>query len=429
MPKIDIIKIKWDKIRDILNSGGGKVTNELRTGFLDSAKYNKWARWKPRKYKADFVPMGDASASPQSWRASDGRCGLSLPLYNKLQDVKGKNFVDSWLRNPPTGGITEPLRIDDYGGYNSDARHPIAFFRRDGDINDNVHYFNVDPPSEDPDYIPLALGVRCGLNDNRIGTPNDDSLDLTDFRFNNNTFIEDLYYGLIISKDDSNFCSYVTMKESIKSLSEKDPSNILYPYSNTGMYIPITFDSFRLNINTDVPTFAGVGKYSIYPCIFFDYNYNDVRGSDQNITIANGFLPLPVNPIFINVIQITDYISVKIINAVRNTSLSDNNGTVLDITLEITNNNSNAEYTFSGDNGSLNYIKAGIAKYQGDNNIIWSDKSSSPSFILPAESSLITKVTTPYTSNVPYTDKIAEAYVEVTFMSQPINKSALSQNW
>ena len=51
-------------IRDVLNGAGGSVTNDVLTFFTESAKINKWAKYKPVPLKANFAQDFDSSAFP-----------------------------------------------------------------------------------------------------------------------------------------------------------------------------------------------------------------------------------------------------------------------------------------------------------------------------------------------------------------------------
>ena len=433
MAKIPTTNISWDVIRNTLNAAGGSVTNDIKTGFVEAAKYCKWARWKPRIYAADFVPVGDVNASPQSWRASDGRCGLILPLLTVAQSVKGLDPEVEWKRNPPTGGTYAPLRIDDYGGYNTEARHPINSFTRSGIASDNVVYFDTDPPVDDGDTLPFAVGVHCKLHDNR-GT---DALDITDFKYLSETTIAGMYFGVIVSKDggsNSNFCSWVTLGRTLQSLINAGDSDVLYPYGDDlkgpGMRIEIPYDSFRIRNADHSYNYAGEGAYTLYPCMFYESNpYTEtgnesLRGSVQNITFGQSFIPLPVSPISINVVRVTSFIDVAIVSAVRNATASTNYATVLDIIVKITNNTDSGSFTFANYTGSLNYVKVGLSKIQGDGTIYWTTPSQD--FTVPAGRSTTITFTTLSTEIIPYSDRQANAHIQVIFQGNSINRGALA---
>lgn len=422
MAKIPSIDISWDRIRDVLNAGGGSVTNDMRTGYMDSAKYRKWARFKPTIYAIDFLPALASLESPH-WRASDGWCGLKLPILTTLQSVKGTTPEALWERNPPTGGPAAPYRIDDYGGYNSEALHPIYSLRRSGQEEWDVNYFDT------PNYD--ILGVYCQLSDNR-GT---DALDLTDFAFRfGRMMLGELYFGLVFSKDNSTFCSYITLDKTINELiALGQGDNYQYPYAGGGMNIWAPSSSL---VNKQSGNYAGDGTYTIYPCLFVDRNprdttYGDVRGSSDTITMGNGFVPLPVSPIKINVVRFTSYVDVRFISAKRNTTLSNTWSTALDVTLEFTNNHQTADFLFS-DTGT-SYVRVAIGRYyEFTENPTYAYSSSQGSdFTLKAGETMRRTFTTAVTSNIPESDGIALAAWRVEFVGNTIGpmEGFISQRW
>lgn len=423
MAKIPTTGITSDLVRDTVNSAGGSANDEWRNLCGEAAKYHKWARWKPRIWPADIVPVGDVNASPQSWRASDGWCGLKLPILNTLQSVKGITPEALWERNPPTGGTAAPYRIDDYGGYNSEARYPIYSLRRSGQEEWDVNYFDT------PNYD--ILGVYCQLNDNR----GSDALDLTDFAFRfGRMMLGELYFGLVFSKDDSNFCSYITLDKTINELiALGQGDNYQYPYSGGGMNVWAPSASL---VNKQSGNYAGDGAYTIYPCLFVDRNprdttYGDVRGSSDTITLSNGFVPLPVQPIKINVVRFTSYVDVRFISAKRNTSLSNTWSTALDVTLEFTNNHQTADFLFS-DTGT-SYVRVAIGRYyeHTENPIYVYGSSQGLDFTLKAGETMRRTFTTGVSSDVPEGDGIALAAWRVEFVGNTIGpmEGFISQRW
>ena len=363
---IPLTDIRFDDIRDTLNSYGGSVTNQLKTAFIDSAKYNKWARWKPRIYPADFVPMGNPSISPQSWRSTDGWCGLTLPVCYNLQDVIGKDFEEEWKRNPPTGGSSAPIRKDDYGGYNPKASNPISTFMKDGAWKD-IFYIE--------DSSVFMTGIRCFFNDNRIGKGNDSSLDLTDFAFRGGyTNMTDGYFGLIISKKDSTFCSWITTEKKlgdIISLGPESPNQ--YPYfGGLGIYFNLDSRSFEMGnqSNDEYVSYAGDGEYNIYSAIFIDRNAESngiIRGTTNNKTLSNGFIPLPVPPVTVNVIRKSALVEFQPLSAtVRNASQSMGGGDVY-VSFKIYNNsNDDGVIVLLQGGSSNNHYKVGVRRYWND---------------------------------------------------------------
>jgi hypothetical protein len=81
---------------------------------------NKWAKYKP-------VRRNFTSNRPADWwKANDGNCGLEVLSYTSLSAMMDavKNGND-YAYLSPRGGASEPYRLGDFAGYNSEARPPI----------------------------------------------------------------------------------------------------------------------------------------------------------------------------------------------------------------------------------------------------------------------------------------------------------------
>lgn len=107
--------LKYSDIRDCLNSAGGIVNNDVASAFKESAKINKWAKYKPVAYPQPFTDN-----YPNWWKGFNGLCGISnfglSDVKLILSYYKEGNF---WLYTPPKGGAQEPFRLGDFRGYSS----------------------------------------------------------------------------------------------------------------------------------------------------------------------------------------------------------------------------------------------------------------------------------------------------------------------
>jgi hypothetical protein len=291
--------------------------------------------------------------------------------------------------------------------------------RRSGFDDWDVVYF------DNPEHE--IIGVYCTFNDNRIGRGYDNALDITDIAFRSGQkFLGDMYYGLIFSKDNNNFCSYLTMGETLNELIAKgEADNPNYPYNGGIMNIYATSGVLRESGN-----YKGDGAYTIYPCLFVD-KLSGISGSSSNVTLASGFLPLPAKPIKIKVVRKTSYIKIDFVSAVRNGSASDVDGTALDVTLRLTNNDQNTSYLFS-DSQLTSFVRVGVGKhynYSSIPNYAYS-ASQGTDFTLPAGGTIERTFTTAYSSNVPYRDGIALAAYRVQFVGETIAREGfISTRW
>jgi hypothetical protein len=431
MASVPTTNITDSAIISAVNAGGGSAGNVM-DAFSKSAKCDIFARFKPT-IKTDILFHTPADTSNGWWRADNGSCGINLPICYNLQDVRGKDFSTEWTHDAPYEAGA-PCRFDDFGGYNTEARHPISSLRRSGQDGWDVVYFDR------TDYE--IIGVYCTFYDNRVGkTQDNDALDITDIAFRNGgQFLGDLYYGLIFSKDNSTFCSYITMEKTLNQLisavekgspTQEDRNN--YPYVGGIMNIYAPTAVLR---NKEGDLYQGDGAYTIYPCLFVDANphgtaYGDVRGSQSNISLASGFVPLPVKPIHINVLRKTSYIKIDFVSAVRNASVSNTNGTALDVTLRFTNNDQKTPYTFS-DGVGTSFVRVGVGKhyeYSSIPNYAYS-ASQGADFTLPAGGTVTRTFTTAYTTNVPYSDGRALVAYRVQFVGETIARDGfISSSW
>ena len=133
MAKIPNKPIIWDTVRDVLNENGDSVTNEFRTAFLATANICASSRRKPVRRAVDFCQDYDSSAPdyfPGWWKATNGLCGFNIDAAqaSSWTDLVSKfdGADNGWVYELPTGGAEQPLRLDDFGGYNPDAR-PLSY--------------------------------------------------------------------------------------------------------------------------------------------------------------------------------------------------------------------------------------------------------------------------------------------------------------
>lgn len=82
---------------------------------------NKWAKYKPVRY--NFT-----ANRPTDWyKDSTGCYGLNVPAYSTISALITdlRNGVTFWEYLPPRGGSSEPYRLGDFAGYNSNAQQPV----------------------------------------------------------------------------------------------------------------------------------------------------------------------------------------------------------------------------------------------------------------------------------------------------------------
>lgn len=104
------------EIGQVLNSAGGSVNiNQSLTYFTASAKINKWSKKKPVVYPSDFPNLDS-----DWWRASDGWCGFE-PMAENSDPITDYRNGTGWIYRLPKGGSSEPYRLNDFVGYDTEA--------------------------------------------------------------------------------------------------------------------------------------------------------------------------------------------------------------------------------------------------------------------------------------------------------------------
>lgn len=130
--------LKYDDIRDTLNSAGGFVDNDVASAFKPTANINKWSKHKPVKLAVNFCQDFDSSAPNYDadwWKGTSTTFGLKIPYLSattRLNDDAYKiithapDMPPNYTYELPTGGENEPLRIGDFAGYKKNAGIPFT---------------------------------------------------------------------------------------------------------------------------------------------------------------------------------------------------------------------------------------------------------------------------------------------------------------
>lgn len=154
--------LKYEDIRDTLNSGGGSVTNDVTTAFSRSANINKWSKHKPVKLDVKFCQDHDSSAPNYDadwYKATGTTYGLKLPqlgLNSNRLGGSALNMFTGGLSNYeyliPNGSESEPFRLGDFAGYNKNATevfktgvtgYPAYTYKKEGSDPIEVNMFST----------------------------------------------------------------------------------------------------------------------------------------------------------------------------------------------------------------------------------------------------------------------------------------------
>lgn len=151
-------------IRDTLNANGGSVDNTLGSFFKDTAKINKWAKYKPVSYKGDFPLNG------VQWKgdANSSIWGMLVSILNDARSQNGGkdvydrplNYDYNYKYNRPVGGVNSPYRLQDFCGYYPKAK-PI--FIQEMDSNKEIFVSNTLTKTDN-----IYYSVFCGVNNEEV---------------------------------------------------------------------------------------------------------------------------------------------------------------------------------------------------------------------------------------------------------------------
>lgn len=276
---IPTTNISWDDVRDTLNSHQGSVTNEFRTAFLDTANINWRARFKPVPYPMDF-PKDDKDNGEKWWCAkivddpfNSGRCGVDFPVYTSTSSLVGITDPASlWKPKLPQGGVAQPYRMDDFGGYDPYAADIINEARRQPDLDGTILIGQSTPTN-----------IKVKFNENH-GTS---ALDYTEIGYmaSNSKMLNNLYYGLVAISENGSYHCVQTMNNTIEEVHN----------TTSGDYKSATDHDMFMILDRNFITNSG--QYKMYPCLFV--SNEGILSSETPIAVANGYIPLPVEPIVI----------------------------------------------------------------------------------------------------------------------------------
>lgn len=148
--KADIVLMRFILGYPLTDQGG------LCGGIPGAAKkINMYSKFKPVRIPG-VVPYSD----PLWWQGADGNCGIHIPSFSTSTIDKA---TGAWTYFPPRGNASEPYRLEDFMGYDHNARPPIKFIWPDvAYINTGVTTFMFG--------ISAAEGSNLILSD--IFTPN-----------------------------------------------------------------------------------------------------------------------------------------------------------------------------------------------------------------------------------------------------------------
>lgn len=217
-------------IRDTINNFGGSADNAW-LNFYQANDVNKWSKWKPVKYNANFTTGNEDTPF---WKGYNGMCGFTQEsiIFGSVDAMitavkAGTTFV--YDPPTPTGGTTYPFRGGDWRNYNKNAKAPFwdvyaygSFIN--GNNSSSVEFELVDNSSDIDKNTNLVLGdiLPAGTN------------------------VANWYFGVVIVSGSKQF-----KKSATTSI-------------GSGASIPEAARKFSVTLGE-----SGVsGSYTVYPCLY-----------------------------------------------------------------------------------------------------------------------------------------------------------------
>lgn len=187
-------------IGSVLNAAGGSVNiNQPATFFSADAKLNPWSKKKPVILTDNFVQDFDSTKPNYKsgwWKAHDGKCGFTIPSHTTMNSVMDATTggMNGWVYNIPNGSTTQPRRLGDFVGYDTNATPPYTDFKFPSVVT------NTSGSSAEGYFLNNTIVTE--------GT----SLSLSDF-----PSFSDYYFGVMLYKPSSKYSTWNTMDVKIGS--------------------------------------------------------------------------------------------------------------------------------------------------------------------------------------------------------------------
>ncbi|MBR3701961.1 MAG: hypothetical protein IKM12_00220 [Alistipes sp.] len=385
-------------VRNTLNANGANTDDQWSNLCGAAGKANWRARYKPVPYNVNFCqdhsPSG-ANYLAGWWKAfipgdsyKSGRCGVNFPTYTSTASLQGVTDPSTlWGHDYPTGGSAQPYRITDFAGYDPKARDIIEVIRAtpDGTVN-----------KANAGYSSMLLAIFR----NNLETS---ALDYTEigYRAQYQLWLKNLYLGVVVIRNSGTYHGVGSMPYTMAELESVDEDEY---YAMDDHYAGMTLkgDMFQM-----------LGAYTLYPVLF--EQEQSARSATSAISCGN-YIPLPVAPLAIEVVDVTNFVSAIPISVTKASS-SDQWGTALNVTVRVENTNPSVSYTFDGSN---NYIEAGLARSYNfvEGGGAYTYARYATSFEVAPNSTKDIVITTPYNSSIPASDGEALVGVRMRFMEE-----------
>lgn len=185
-------------IGSVLNTAGGSVNiNQPATFFTADAKLNPWSKKKPVIRNVNFAQDFDSTKPDYFegwWKAHDGKCGFTIPSHTTMNSVMDATTggMNGWVYNIPNGSTTQPRRLGDFVGYDTNATPPFTDFKFPSVVT-NVYGSSAEGSFLNNTIVTQGTSVEIG--------------DLP--------ALKDYYFGVMLYKPSTKYSTWNTMDTTI----------------------------------------------------------------------------------------------------------------------------------------------------------------------------------------------------------------------
>lgn len=151
--------LEYSDVRDTLNANGGSVNNNMASLYSESAKINRWSKYKPVTYYKDFPEFEE-----DWWKGDDKKCGLNI--MDTSVDGEIINIYNSGNAYTYVPVSNNKYRLGDFRGYFPKAEPYI----RTNVSKDTIFEwdFNNNGPKTLPIQVVRASDTSLTINDVKL---------------------------------------------------------------------------------------------------------------------------------------------------------------------------------------------------------------------------------------------------------------------
>ena len=227
--------LKYDDIRDTLNSAGGSVDNDVASAFKESAKINRWAKYKPIDYPEKLIELDELDLRNKSY-------GIDMPVLNAVYSDNTPSAPWSYILPKSV------FRLADFRKYYKRAVPPVLFTFPDSikmGFVENTGLYKMDVAFDDMAHGDYLQGYCIKF------------YDLVDLDRTNADYR--VCAGLFIEREGKNFLTDNDLYDGAPSLITQDNISLEYEQgvhkkTYTVEYVPIT-DVIETTLQMELETY------------------------------------------------------------------------------------------------------------------------------------------------------------------------------